>query len=180
MPDPVRLNLGAGAFPLAGFVSVDADPACRPDVVATVPPLPYDTGTVVEIYCGHLLEHFDYDGGQGLLRECYRVLASGGRLTVVVPDTRLILRRWLGQAATRVEMPAGRWWDIRDLDDVCATFLYSTYQASRHQWSYDSGTLRRALERAGFVPLVEVDRYHDPRLSNGGAWYQVGWEAERP
>jgi predicted SAM-dependent methyltransferase len=175
----MRLNLGCGAFPLEGFTSIDADPAVQPDVVATVPPLPYPDGAVAEIYMGHLLEHFDYEDGQALLRECYRVLMPGGRLGVVVPDTRAIMRLWLAGVGSRWEYPAGHWRCVDDLDEVCAMFLYSTVQPSHHQWSYDLGTLARALARAGLQPVAEIDRYRDPRLSNGGAWYQCGWDAER-
>ena len=179
MPDALRLNLGAGAFPLAGYVSVDADPACAPDVVATVPPIPYPDGSVAAIYCGHLLEHYDYDGGQALLRDCARVLAPGGHLTVVVPDMYAILRRYVRGAKTTQAGPAGERYAVADLDDICRYWLFSDYQPSPHRWAYDAVTLVRALERAGLRAVQQVDRYHDARLSDPG-WWQLGYEVIRP
>jgi predicted SAM-dependent methyltransferase len=178
---PLRLNIGAGEYPLPGFVSLDSDPACHPDVVWTVPPLPFQAGEVAEVYMGHLFEHLRPDAGRALLAECYRVLVPGGRLGVVVPDTRVIMARWLGGAATTVPGPHNRrQYAIADLDDVCELLLFSTCQATPHLWAYDAGTLRRALEGAGFVVTGEIDRYDDPRLSNQGAWYQCGWQCEKP
>ena len=178
MPDapPLRINIGCGAYKLPGFVNLDQDPACAPDLVATVPPLPFPDGAAAEVWLCHVLEHYDYAGGQALLADCARVLAPGGQLGVVVPDTRAILQHWLAADGARAEFPEGHWWMLDDLDDVCGLFLYSTCQPSRHQWSYDAGTLRRALTRAGFRVTGEIDRYADPRLGTG-QWFQCGWAA---
>lgn len=178
----MRLNLGCGEFPLPladGWLNLDADSSVHPDVLATVPPLPFPDASADAIYMGHLLEHFEYAEGQALLAECYRVLAPGGTLTVVVPDTRAIMRRWLGGAKTRQRDATGRPYAVADLDDVCAYWLFSTVQPSRHRWAYCDDTLVRALDRAGFQVTALVDRYRDPRLSDPG-WWQLGYTAVRP
>jgi predicted SAM-dependent methyltransferase len=176
----LRLNLGCGQWPFrGGWVNVDADPAAPADAHYTFPPLPYQDGTVDDIYLGHVLEHFRYDAGQVLLKECLRVLKPGGRLGVVVPDTRAILAHYLAGSGQTVEMPPDRHWRMADLDDVCATFLFSTVQDSPHLWAYDQDTLRRALERAGFAVTGAIPAEGDPRVGVD-AWYQVGWDAVRP
>ena len=175
-----RLNLGSGLFPLrgGGWCNVDADPATEPDWVARVPPIDRTDESVAEVYMGHLLEHLDPVEADFLLRECYRVLVPGGRLGVVVPDTRWVLERHLAQDHTRVEVPQGRFWELDDLDAVCGLFLYSTFQSTPHRWSYDDQTLRRALLRAGFAVAGRIDPYHDPRLV--GARWNLGLEAVKP
>jgi len=174
-----RLNIGAGEWPLRGYTNLDAQPIPGIDLVATVPPIPYADASLDEIYCGHVLEHYDYEGGQALLAECWRVLAPGGKLGVVVPDTREIVTRWLRGDRDMVQGPPGYWWPVADLDSVCALFLYSTIQPSRHQWSYEPATLARAVERVGFVITGPIDGYTDPRISVG-AWYQTGWDCYKP
>jgi SAM-dependent methyltransferase len=177
----LRLNLGCGAFPLEGWQNIDALPGCT-DVAHT-----YDVrqglreldGTVDEVYCGHLLEHLTPEEAQALLAECARVLRPGGRLGVVVPDTRAIMQAYLSRRGVRCEMPQGVFWNLDALDDVCAIFLFSTYQDSPHRWAYDQVTLGLVLLRAGFLLTGPIDRLHDPRIPVG-AWYQCGWDAITP
>ena len=175
-----RLNVGCGEWPLHYFVNLDADTSLLADLHVTVPPLPFDDGALDDIYAGHFLEHLAPAEAREFLAEAYRCLVPGGRLGIVVPDTREIMRRWLDGAMDHVEYPANRWHPVADLDAVCGLFLYSsTVQASRHQWSYDRYTLARLLTTAGFEVVQEIDRYTDPRIASG-AWYQCGLDARKP
>ena len=175
----MRLNLGSGGYDLAGFESWDEDPAVPCDRHLRVPPIPLDDGTVDEIYMGHLLEHLTPYKADRLLHECKRVLVPGGRLGVVVPDTRRVLTHYLHRSDAVVEVPEGQRWNLTDLDAVCAVFLYSTVQPSPHRWSYDRETLCRTLERAGFRLGACIDPFHDPRHSVG-AWWNLGQDAFKP
>ena len=179
-PDVVparRLNVGCGQYPILYFTNLDEDPRAIADFHQRVPPIPFEDGSLDEIYCGHFLEHLA--DPRLFLLECYRCLAPGGKLGIVVPDTREIMTRWLAGSLDCVEYPEGTWSPVADLDAVCGLFLYSTVQDSRHLWSYDQGTLARAMTRAGFVNLQEIDRYRDPRIPVG-AWYQVGVDGFKP
>jgi hypothetical protein len=173
-----RLNLGCGAYRLEGWDNWDADPETPADRHFFVPPIPVGDRTVDEIYCGHLLEHFEPAEADELLRECRRVLVPGGKLGVVVPDTRAVLARYLEQRHTWVEVPQGQQWNLDDLDAVCSVFLYSTIQPSRHKWAYDGATLRRALVRNGFLlggPIPDGD----PRIAVP-AWWNLSLQATKP
>ena len=83
----MRLNLGCGAYPAAGWVNVDLhDDGPRPDVVADLADLPFDDGSAEAVYAGHVLEHIALDNIPAALAEINRVLAPGGVLMVVGPD----------------------------------------------------------------------------------------------
>lgn len=144
-----------------------------------VPPIPYEDESLNEIWSGHMLEHLEPEKATEFLAECYRCLVPGGKLGILVPDTREIMRRYLEQTDDQVQYPLGTWRRVADLDEVCALFLYSTVQDSRHAWSYDADTLRRAMERAGFGEFMEIDRHQDYRIPVG-AFYQVGFDAYKP
>lgn len=174
-----RWNIGCGAWPMAYWTNVDADPNIEADVHATVPPIPAETDSLEQVWACHFLEHLGQGEAYVFLREAYRCLVPGGRLGIVVPDTREIVKRYLAGAIDQVEWPYRQWHSVKDLDDVCALFLYSTVQESPHKWSYDIDTLARAMTRAGFVGLREIDRYRDPRIAQG-AWYQTGLDGFKP
>jgi predicted SAM-dependent methyltransferase len=175
----MKLNLGCGAYELAGWENWDEDTRLPNVGHVRVPPIPLDDETVEEVYLGHLLEHFEPVEAAELLHECKRVLVPGGRLGVVVPDTKRVLEHYLRQNGAMVEVPQGRHWRLNDLDAVNAVFLYSTIQGSRHRWSYDRETLCRTLERAGFRLGACIDPYTDPRLSTP-QWYNLGVDGFKP
>lgn len=57
--------------------------------------LPLDDGSCAVVYHSHVLEHFARAFAPLFLQECYRVLAPGGLLRVVVPDLETIARLYL-------------------------------------------------------------------------------------
>ena len=162
---PMKVNVGCGQYPFEGWFNIDIDPNAPAQYHGAIPPLPLGDESVDEIYAGHFLEHLDYDDGTAFLRECFRVLRPGGKVGIVVPDTRAICERYLAGLET--------------LDDVCRLFFYSTVQDTHHKWSYDLGSLGDALRAAGFVVMDEIDRNVDPRLVCP-AWFQCGLDAEKP
>jgi predicted SAM-dependent methyltransferase len=164
---------------LEGFENVDENPDLPCSAHYHAPPIPRDDGSVDEIWACHVLEHLDYHEGGELLRECYRVLAPGGGIGVVAPDTREIMRQYLAGSPICVECPADHWRNVSDLDEVCAMFLYSPVQESPHRWSYDRDTLARAMASAGFRGFKEIDRYRDPRLGSP-QWFQCGIQGVKP
>lgn len=177
----VRLNIGSGDLPMreAGWTNIDETHYPGVDLVLRVPPLPWADDSVTEIYAGHFLEHLAREEAHVFLRECHRVLHPGGRLGIMVPDMAECFRRYVIDKPAPVEFPAGQHRDLRDLDDLNDVIIFSTAQASHHQWSYDLVTLKRALVRANFHVVGEFDRHHDSRVAVG-AWYQLGLDATKP
>lgn len=173
----MKLNVGCGQYPLPGWLNLDAGDGLPVDVRAIVPELPFRTGSVDEVYAGHLVEHLTPAEARAFLGECRRVLVPGGHLGIVVPDTFEIMRRYVDLSTQgRVEYPLGVWRDMHDLDEVCALFTFSTVQASPHRWNYDLCTLSRLLECSGFRVTGQINRWMDPRVTVG-AWYQCGLDA---
>lgn len=171
-----RLNVGCGQWPLLYWTNLDAAKDAHADIYATVPPIPYPDGSLDEIYAGHFLEHLSEQDATAFLKECHRCLIPSGKLGIVVPDTREIMRRYLREDHDRIEVPRGRYHYMDDLDSICRVFLYSTIQDSPHLWSYDHVTLARKLTQAGFEIVGEIDRWNDPRLGTG-QWFQFGYDS---
>ena len=175
----VRVNCGCGEFPLPGWINIDELGGRGVDVAKHVPPLPFGDESVDEVYAGHFLEHLHQGEACAFLLEAKRVLRPGGRLGLMVPDMREVMRRYVVDEPAPMEFPAGVHRDLRDLDELCAAVIFSTEQESHHQWAYDATTLTRLLVRHDFVVDGEFDRWSDPRVPVG-AWYQVGVDAHKP
>lgn len=84
----MRLNLGCGRQPMAGWTNVDIVNMPGVDVVADLDacarvPLPFAADSASEIVMSHVLEHLDHV--LSLMQELWRVAAPAGRLTIQVP-----------------------------------------------------------------------------------------------
>ena len=84
----MKLNLGCGYNQLEGYINVDQDPRCKPDVVADLEKtLPFEDSSVDEITLTHVLEHLGQDTKTylNIWKEFYRVLKDQGVIKIVVP-----------------------------------------------------------------------------------------------
>lgn len=94
---PVRLNLGSGTSPLAGWDNLD-----RADG-REVFPLPHADGSVAMVRASHILEHFSHRDTAAVLADWVRVLEPGGTLQIAVPDFEAISRAYLAGAPIPTE-----------------------------------------------------------------------------
>lgn len=87
---PVRLNLGSGGVPLAGYVNVDVAQqraGRQPDVVCDIRDLKvFPDGMADEVLAVHVIEHFYRWEVADLLKEWVRVLKPGGKLVLETPN----------------------------------------------------------------------------------------------
>ena len=96
----LNLNVGAGAYHLPGFVSLDyitdyyhggsKSTANLVHYDIRSDPLPYDEATVANIYASHVIEHVETEHVERFIAEAHRVLKPGGVLRIVCPDARFL------------------------------------------------------------------------------------------
>lgn len=133
----LRLNLGCGHVVRPEYVNLDARPLEHVDVVADVRDLPFEPGSVSEIYAAHLLEHFPVEElKRVVLPHWISRLAPGGRLVAVVPDAQTMI----------AEYAAGRF-SFDDLREV--TFGDQEYEGDFHYNMFTKESLSELLEGAG-------------------------------
>ena len=90
-----RVNLGSGHLPIAGFVNVDVRELPGVDVVARVDDLPFEPGSLTEIYSAHTLEHFpEEELRRRLMPYWVGLLEPGGTFRVVVPDMEAMTKEY--------------------------------------------------------------------------------------
>jgi GT2 family glycosyltransferase/predicted SAM-dependent methyltransferase len=163
----VRLNMGSGPFPLkGGFVNIDQFASVNPDVIADVTAVPYELGTIDEIYAGHVLEHFRYEDGMRALRYWFALLKPGGEIRICVPDYDFLVKEY-------AEAPTPE--KLKVFND---TYIYSGIQPSPHQYAYSAALLKQVMEEAGFIKLERMPVDH-PYFPEAVKW-QCGYEGVKP
>ena len=87
----MRLHIG-GWERREGWTILDAAPGPHVDIVGPCDDLGrFESGSVLEIYASHVLEHLSYvEALPRALKEWHRVLAPGGRAMISVPDFEVI------------------------------------------------------------------------------------------
>ena len=85
--NPVRkLQLGAGGFHPAGWLNTDIEPSNNEVYLDATGRYPFPDGSFQYIFAEHVIEHVPWEGGLAMLQECYRVLATGGKIRIVTPN----------------------------------------------------------------------------------------------
>jgi len=87
----MKINAGCGYQKIDGWVNVDSDPLCDPDVVFWLDDnvwLFVDESSVDEVLFNHSLEHMGETIGQYsfLIKELYRVCAPGAFVSINCPN----------------------------------------------------------------------------------------------
>ena len=163
LPQPLRLNLGSGHVPREGYVNVDARKLDGVDVAADVRKLPFEPGTVEEIYSSHLVEHFPIEELRSVVLPHWRdLLRPGGRLVAVVPDAEAMVR----------ETAEGRM-PFDDFQRVM--FGDQEYDGDFHFSTYTPDSLSALFAEAGFEAVEIVDR-----ARRNGLAYEFEISGERP
>jgi SAM-dependent methyltransferase len=169
----MHLNLGCGTHVVDGWVNVDFAPGAR---LAQLPafaalnrrlrlfnlpwspgilihdlrrPFPWADGSVRAVYSSHTLEHLTREEGRRFLKDCHRVLHSGGIIRLVVPDLRAHVREYLDgsvRADTFVERLGVLYGNTgsRLKDRLAPLFQFP------HRCMYDESGLLELLRQTGF------------------------------
>lgn len=166
-----KLQIGCGRNYLSGWLNADYHPKTREVLhLDATRRLPFEDDAFDYVFSEHMIEHFDFPQGQGLLRECSRVLAPGGVVRIATPNLAFLIdlyrpdepparersalqREFLGHfLATEIKERR------RNAPEDYDTFLLNEFvRAWGHLFIYDEKTLRYAMGAAGFGEVVRCE-----------------------
>lgn len=147
--DSIRINLGCGYDKLPGYVNIDIDKNCRPDVISVIDSLPFfKNSSVDEIISIHLIEHLYKWHVMDALREWYRILKPNGKLIIECPNIAFVCS-WLLDSQDFDENP----------NNLGINALYGdpSYRDPHmtHKWGYTPVTLEILLRKVGFREVIQ-------------------------
>ena len=142
----MKLHIGAGTSPLAGWTNVDILPYPGVDAVLDVTRgLPFEN--VELIFAEHFLEHLTLADALRFLGECRRVLNDDGVLRVSTPNLDWV---WLTHYKQPSEMTP-------DEQLLGCLEINRAFHGWGHRFLYNRRMLRSALARSGFRDFVECE-----------------------
>ncbi|HVE73210.1 MAG TPA: methyltransferase domain-containing protein [Thermoanaerobaculia bacterium] len=141
------VHLGAGGHHLDGWINVDVVREGVNVLADFVHALPFRSESVGYIHSEDLIEHLDLTEGKALLRECHRVLRSGGVMRILTPDLRRLVQRVY---VDRDERELG--WCDRELqaEGPCESLNMHLRMNGEHRFIYDEEHLTGVLRAIGF------------------------------
>ena len=149
----LRVNLGCGYNPMAGWLNLDAARGAQVDIVWDLRRgLPFPDESCEVIFSEHVIEHLPKEGAEQLLAECYRTLMHGGVLRVSTPDAERYLRSYAGDGEF-LRHPAFE----HPIDAPVDRVNMVMREFGQHLWVYDAELLTLLLRRAGFARVVRQE-----------------------
>lgn len=144
----MRLNVGCGKHTLdGGWTNIDAvrSPLAprAPEIFADVGAIPLPDGCADELMAIHVFEHVYRWDSEKVLAEWARLLKSGGRLILEMPD---LIKCCKNVIAGRPDQ-MGMWGLYGDPK------LEDTYMV--HRWLWTMKSITPLLVKAGFTDIVE-------------------------
>ena len=153
-----KLQLGAGGNDPTGWLNTDIEPVGTEVYLDATDRYPFSDGSFQYVFSEHMIEHVRWEAGVAMLKECYRVLAVGGKVRIVTPNLTKFVRLLSGGVdaeAKRYMMAKLR---LHGWPETPVTEAYIFNRQVRdwgHQFLYDAATLRKSLELAGFKQITE-------------------------
>lgn len=157
----MKLSLGAGGVRLSGWIHVDFDPACQPDVRADLSgPLPFADACADFLHSEDFIGQLSFVQAGGFLQECYRLLKPGGVLRLLTPDLERLVTAYVSRD-TRVLELWNREVGIPLQTGTLGELVHAALTFANQKSFFDEETLRRLLEPIGFQ--VERVGYNESR-----------------
>lgn len=144
----IKLNIGCGNVKFTNWVNIDIEPGA--DLVIDVTKgLPFDDDTIDYIYNEHFIEHLDYEEGQGILKEFYRVLKKDGILRVATPDLDYILKKYFNDWKNQDWLS----WPEYQFIETKGRMINISFRFWGHKYLYNEEDLKDLLIKSGFKGL---------------------------
>jgi len=180
----LKLHIGAGRYPLDGWLNIDRYPAQLALDIRWG--LPFADGAADFAFLSHTLEHFYYPHeALNVVREIRRVLSASGMLRVIVPDIEKCLCAYVEQDGEffSSRRKTWTWWPeaATRLEDFLAyAGAGPEFGFAGHKFGYDFETLRHLLHNAGFrqversayMQSAHAELRHDDASAVAGAMYR--------
>jgi ubiquinone/menaquinone biosynthesis C-methylase UbiE len=144
----VKLNLGCGLDIRDGYINIDVRKVHPKILVLDLEKehlRSFPDNSAEEIIAKDFVEHLSWRVVEDFLRDCYRVLKSGGRMYIQVPDLEAIAKKVILD-------PNFKYGELEGWKAI-SFWVYGAqdYNENVHRAGFTIPTLKKLLESIGFV-----------------------------
>jgi len=112
----------------------------------------------------HCFEHFSYEEGAKVLKNCYKLLNKGGIILISTPDLRIHIQTYLNDGYKNWK--GFQWWAHKRIPSGAPnSFYFSIFAYSMlwesHKWCYDFEGLKYQLEKCGGYKNIKELKQND-------------------
>ncbi len=164
-----KLQIGAGSVNYPGWLNTDIEPSGEQVYLDATKPFPLPDGSIQYIFGEHVIEHLSYEDGLAMLRECHRVLASGGKIRLATPNLLKYLALFQNPKTEEINRYLEgklKWHGWPPTAHPESEILNLELHSFGHQFVYDPATLSDSLAQAGFEHIAQFapGESDDPQL----------------
>jgi predicted SAM-dependent methyltransferase len=114
---------------------------------------PFPDGSFDYAFSEHQMEHIGYQAARFMLRECYRILRSGGKIRIAVPSVDQLVQLYQPKRTDLqehyIKQVTLTCYPEAEIGNPCFA-LNASFLNWGHKFLYDRATLTSELEKAGF------------------------------
>lgn len=163
----MKISLGSGGVRLAGWIHIDFDACCRPDIRADLrADLPFETACADFLHSEDFIGQLTFSQARHFLTECHRILKPGGVLRILTPDLEKLVSLYQKRDQHLKDL-----WDqevgIPLVVGTMGELVHAALTFAEQNSFFDEETLRALLEPIGFtVHRREFGQSPFPELRN--------------
>ena len=157
-----KLQIGCQDHPMKGWLNADINPLHEEIILmdATKPfPLPNDTFEF--IFSEHMIEHIGFQEGLAMMKECYRVMKTGGVIRLSTPNIKFLIELYNEPKSETqkkyLDFSKRYFSDNRPILDTI--IINNFFRDWGHQFIHDFKTLEYILAQAGFKNVKQCEVY---------------------
>jgi SAM-dependent methyltransferase len=159
----VKLNLGCGLDVREGYINIDVRKVHPKILVLDLEKellKPFPDNSAEEIIAKDFVEHLSWRVVEDFLKDCFRVLKSGGRMYIQVPDLEAIAKKVILD-------PNFKYGELEGWKAI-SFWVYGgqEYPENTHRAGFTIPTLKKLLESIGFI----VERIENDKGTNLICW----------
>ncbi len=134
--------------------------------INVINPLPFEDSSFDYIFLERLLQHYEYEQGLRLLKECFRILKPGGKIRIITPNLDFFIEIYNKKRKSYHKEYISRYYSGRG---KLETFVINNiFRGWAHRFIYDFRTLKSSLEESGFhdIEKYNPNKSYDDNLKN--------------